>query len=137
MDTVSPPQYRIQICQLPFTHNPTRYPTKISGLLVSYTNCKILPLTTFATNLKQHTNSSSNHITPRSQHPLTPLFHPHPHGTYNLLSVFSTLLLKKATVFSLKLLLCFEAFYYASKHRKVLTEIGVDQDEETMLLTTG
>ena len=31
---------------------------------MSYTNCKTPPLITFATNLKQHINSSLNHITP-------------------------------------------------------------------------
>ena len=64
MDTDSTPQYQTQICQLPFTHNPTRSPSKNAGLLVSYTNCQMPHLTTFPANLKQHTNSFSNHIRP-------------------------------------------------------------------------
>ena len=96
MDTVSPTQYRTQICQLPFTHHPTRSPPKNAGLLVSYTNCKTLPLTTFATNLKQLILQSRH---PQTQHPLTPP----PHSTLasvalnNFLWVFSNLLLKKTT----------------------------------------
>ena len=55
--------------------------------------------TTFAANLKQNTNSSSHHSHPWTQHLLTPpLFQPRPSGTYDFLSVFSILLLKKATV---------------------------------------
>ena len=63
MDIISPPQYWTQTCQLPFTHNPTRFLSKNAGLLVSYTNYQTPPLTTFAANLKQHTNSSFNHVT--------------------------------------------------------------------------
>ena len=61
--TVSPPQYRTQTCQLPFTHNPTRLLSKNAGLLVSLTHCQIPTLTTFAASLKLHTNSSSNQVT--------------------------------------------------------------------------
>ena len=64
MDTASPPQHRTQTYQLTFTHNPTSSLSKNAGLLVPYTNCQTPPQTTFATNLKQHTNSSSNHVTP-------------------------------------------------------------------------
>ena len=109
-DTALSPQYQTQTCQLPFTPNPTRSLSRNADLLVSYMKCITPPLTTFAVSLKQHTNSSSNHchILPRCQHLLTPppFFHSHS-STYNHLSVFSTLLLKRATVFSQKLLLRF------------------------------
>ena len=52
--------------------------------------------TTFAASLKQHTNSSFSHVTPLDS--TSHLFHPHHSSTYNLLSVFPTLLLKKVTV---------------------------------------
>ena len=45
---------------------------------VPYTNCQIPPLTTFTANLKQQTNSSSNHVTLPTKRPLTPLFHSGP-----------------------------------------------------------
>ena len=49
------------------------------------------------------------------QHLLTPtLVHPRPNGTYNLLSVFSILLLTKATVLVRKLILCFLSIYYSA-----------------------
>ena len=51
--------------------------------------------------------SSSNRVTPPDSTSVNSLFHPCPSGTYNLSSVFSTLLLKKTTVFGQKLLLRF------------------------------
>ena len=44
--------------------NPTKSLSRNAGLLVSYINCQTPPLTTFAASLKQHTNLSSNHVTP-------------------------------------------------------------------------
>ena len=104
MDTISPPQYRTQTYQLPFTHNPTNSVSKNAGLLVSYTNCQTPTLTTFATNLKQHTNPSSNHVAPLYSTSINPS---RPSSIYNLSSVFSVVLLKKVTVLVQKLLLCF------------------------------
>ena len=72
MDTTSPPQYRTQTFQLPFTSNPTRSISKNASLLVSFTNCQIPPLTTFATSLKLHTNSSSNHVTSQDSTSVNP-----------------------------------------------------------------
>ena len=100
-------QIRVRYCEFPFTHNTTRSLSKTAGLLVSYTNCQTPSLTTFTTNFKLHTNSSTNHVTTRTQHPLTPLFHPRTNGTYNLLPALPILLLKKATVLVRKHLLCF------------------------------
>ena len=94
----SRPWYRTQICQLSFTHNPTRSPSKNAGLLVSYRNCQAPPLTTCAANLKQHTNSSSNHVTSSHSTSINPPYFTLSSVALTLLSVFSILLLKKATV---------------------------------------
>ena len=64
MDTSSPPQHWTQTYQMPSTYNPTRSLSKNAGLSMSYTNYQIPPPTTFAANLKLHTNSSSNHNIP-------------------------------------------------------------------------
>ena len=70
MDPISRLQYRTQICQLPFTHSPTRFPCKIAGLLMSYTNCQIPS--------RSHSppiwNSIPTHlpITPQAQNSVTP-----------------------------------------------------------------
>ena len=50
--------------ELPSTHNPTRSLSKNAGLSVSYTSYQTPPSTRSTTNLKLHTNSSSNHNTP-------------------------------------------------------------------------
>ena len=63
MDTVSPLQFRTQTYQLPPTPNPIRFHFKIAGLLASYTNYLIPPLTTFAASLKLHTNLFPKHNT--------------------------------------------------------------------------
>ena len=94
MDTISLPQSQTQIYQLPFIHNPTRSLLRIAGLLLSYSSFLTPPLTTFAANLKLHTNLSPNHVMPH--------FHP-PHiglasGTYAFLSVLCALMLKTGTV---------------------------------------
>ena len=71
------------------SHNPTRSLSRNAGLLVSYTNCQTPLLTTFATNLKQHTNLSSNRVRPPDSSSVNPsLFHPRPSGTYNLFNLF-------------------------------------------------
>ena len=65
--------------------------------------------TTSATNLKLHTNSSSNHDTPQDSTFVNPhpVFHPCPSGTYSFESVSSILLLRKDTVFWSKVYIYF------------------------------
>ena len=74
--TVSNPDLPVAI-----TPNPTRSLSRNAGLLVSYTNSQTPPLTAFASNLKQHINSSSNHVTPlistSVNPPLPPSLHRH------------------------------------------------------------
>ena len=63
VDKVSPPQFRTQTYLLPSIPNPIRFHFKIAGLLESYTNYLIPPLTTFADSLKSHPTLFSNHVT--------------------------------------------------------------------------
>ena len=58
------PWWWTQTYQLLSTLNPTRSLSRNAGLLVSYTNYLTPPQTTSTTNLKLHTNSSSNHVRP-------------------------------------------------------------------------
>ena len=64
---------------VPSTLNPTRSVFRIAGLLVLYVSFLIPHLTTFASILKLHTNSSTNHIMPWFKHPLKPLLYFHLH----------------------------------------------------------
>ena len=107
MDTASPPQFRTQTCQLPFTPNPTRTLSRNAGLLVSYTNCQTPSLTTFAASLKLHNNSSSNHVAPPVSTSVNPPLSPSPQRHMQSLVSLSTLRMKKAKVFRQKLLLRF------------------------------
>ena len=89
MGTGSPPRYQTQTCQLLSTHNPTRSLSRNADLLMSYTNCQTPRLTTFVASLKQHTNLSSNHITPLVSTTVNPpLFHTHPSSIYNICQSF-------------------------------------------------
>ena len=66
--TASNPDLPVSIHTIP--------PDSLSRLLVckcQFTNCQIPPLTTFAANLKLHTNWSSNHVTSLVLTPFKPL----------------------------------------------------------------
>ena len=91
---------RAQTCQFSFTQNPTRSLSKNADRpnFISYH---------IFCNLKQHTTPSPIMSHPQTPHPLTPSSTFVPAALTNLLSVFSTLVLKKATVFGRKLLLRF------------------------------
>ena len=103
MDTGSSPRYRTQNCQLLSTLNLTRSLSRNAGLSVSYTNYLTSPQTTSATNLKLHTNLSSNPDTPPvSTSVKPPKFHPCPSSTKSFNSVSYSLLLRKASVIWLK-----------------------------------
>ena len=92
MDTGSSPRYRTQTNQLPSTLNPTRSLSKNVGLSVSYTNYHTPPQTTSATNLKLHTNLSSNPDTPPVSTSINPQIPPSPqrHLKFQLSLFYST-----------------------------------------------
>ena len=95
---------RNHICQLPFTHNPTR---SLSGLSLSYRNCQTPPQLHLLPIWKSIPTCPPIMSYPKIQHPLNPPFHTRASGTYNLSSVFSILLVKNATVLVQKFLLSF------------------------------
>ena len=108
MGTGSPPQYQTQNYQLLSTHNPTRSLSRNAGLSVSYTNYLTPPQTTSVASLKLHNP---------------------PHSTLALAALkfrFSILLLRKATVFWLKVYtyFCFTYIYLSDTHPHVRQCLG-------------